>query len=574
MDKKKIKLYLSKTLELKTIFKVFILLFIGDAILSKIFGEHYDDSSPFIFWVITLLFFYIVIGFGAHIALAIRRRKKYYLIGWLVLGFAVLSASLFYVNDKLPSWLFLQNILLIFASAIFMSGLILLLFLLINLKRVVARIFSKIHSAKTSLGIKIIFFILIYLAIKSFLINIFSIVGAYLIFFCIFLWIFRPMDIKFLFSNLFNSALALIKKRKITAIIFVAAIGLIVFISYQQHQINILNSRFSLIETRLGGPSKIGCNEKTTIERVKKSVVRVVGGEAEGSGFVIQPGGSILTNFHVIEFEPSPKVILPDNSFYTAEILMADKNADLAIIRIDKDLPVLSLGSPQELTPAEELLAVGFPLGGELIGEASVNKGSFSAIRRSRDVGVSYIQSDISLTPGVSGGPMVNICGEVEGINTSGLAGLGLAISADSIKQKWMEMSTSSDSLKDIKKITFDDTTSAEFAVATFYNYLKVRKLEKAFELLSDNFKKGHGFDYWKQGYESLLDTTVIKIEEDKSVKDRVNIKLSTKDMVDDEIVYKYFEGYWDVKNINGKWRLWEPKISEVENPDYMWFWE
>jgi len=98
--------------------------------------------------------------------------------------------------------------------------------------------------------------------------------------------------------------------------------------------------------------------------------------------------------------------------------------------------------------------------------------------------------------------------------------------------------------------------------------------LEKAFELLSDNFKKGHGFDYWKQGYQSLLDTTVIKIEDDKKVKDRVTIKLSTKDMVDDEIVYKYFEGYWDVKNINGKWRLWDPEIKEVENPDFLWFYE
>ena len=135
-------------------------------------------------------------------------------------------------------------------------------------------------------------------------------------------------------------------------------------------------------------------------------------------------------------------------------------------------------------------------------------------------------------------------------------------------------MSTSKDSLKDIKRITFDDTTSPEFAVATFYNYLKVRKLEKAFEILSDNFKKGHSFDYWKQGYAPLLDTTVIKIEEYKDKKDRVNIKLSTKDMVDDEIVYKYFEGYWDVKNINGKWKLWDPKIKEVKNPDFFWFYE
>jgi len=360
-----------------------------------------------------------------------------------------------------------------------------------------------------------------------------------------------------------------LKKYIFIFLIFLAFSGILFF---QNNQIETLSKRLNLVEFKLGGPNKIACNEKATIEKVRQSVVRVVGGEAEGSGFAIQSGGIIITNFHVIEFEPSPKIVLPDNSFETAEILMADKNADLAILKIKKDLPVISWGEPKELSPAEELLAIGFPLGGQLIGEASVNKGSLAGRRRSKDVGVEYLQTDITLTPGVSGGPMVNICGEVEGINTAGLSGLGLAISSDSIKQKWAEMSISDKSTEDIKKIAFDDTTSAEFAVATFYNYLKVRKLEKAFEILSDNFKKGHGFDYWKQGYQSLLDTTVIKIEEDKDKKDRVKIKLSTKDMVDDEIVYKYFEGYWDVKNIDGKWRLWEPKIKEVKNPDYFWF--
>ncbi len=358
------------------------------------------------------------------------------------------------------------------------------------------------------------------------------------------------------------------------AVRFLTIAVLLIGLVYAVNRINTLESKLEKIETKLGGPTKIGCNEKDSIEKVRQSVVRIIGGESEGSGFAIKDGGIILTNFHVIEFEPSPKVILPDNTFQTAEILMADKNADLAIIKINKNLPVISWGDPKELSPAEELLAIGFPLGGQLIGEASVNKGSLSGRRRSKDVGVEYLQTDTTLTSGVSGGPMINICGEVVAINTAGLSGLGLGISADSIKQKWLEMSTADDSLKDIKKITFDDTTSADFAVATFYNYLKVRKLEKAFEILSDNFKKGHGFDYWKQGYQSLLDTTVIKIEEDKNKKDRVKIKLSTKDMVDDEIVYKYFEGFWDVKNIDGKWRLWDPEIKEVENPDFLWFYE
>lgn len=422
--------------------------------------------------------------------------------------------------------------------------------------------------------IKIIIFLFLYAVLKPFFAEIFTSFGADILFVLIVLYLIYPKKIKTFFSKYFGPSFRWVKNRIKPIGVLIIVAGLIFFIFQQQSQINKLNDRFSLIENKLGGEKKINCNEANSVKQVRQSVVRIVGGEAEGSGFAIKSGGVIITNFHVIEFEPSPKVILPDNSIETAQILMADKYADLAILKIDKDLPVVPWGDPIQLEPAEELLAIGFPLGGDLIGESSVNKGGFAGSRRSKDVGVDYIQTDITLNPGVSGGPMINVCGEAVGINTAGMSGLGLAISADSIKQKWLEMSTSDDSTKDIEKIVFDDTQSAEFAVATFYNYLKVLKLEKAFELLSDNFKQGHGFDYWKQGYESLLDTTVIKIEEDKTKENRINIKLSTKNMIDGEIVYKYFEGYWDVRNINGKWRLWDPEIKEVTDPDYSWFYE
>ena len=167
---------------------------------------------------------------------------------------------------------------------------------------------------------------------------------------------------------------------------------------------------------------------------------------------------------------------------------------------------------------------------------------------------------------------MVNICGEVVGINTSGLAGLGMAISSHSIAEKLDAMSVSPDPLKDIKTITFQPDKSPRDAVEAFYNYLKLRKLEKAFALLSDNFKQGYDFDYWVQGYRPLLDTTALRVEDDEEKENRVNIKLSTKDLVGDEIVYKYFEGYWDVKEVDGKWLLWDPEITEVKNPNGYWY--
>lgn len=55
-------------------------------------------------------------------------------------------------------------------------------------------------------------------------------------------------------------------------------------------------------------------------------------------------------------------------------------------------------------------------------------------------------------------------------------------------------------------------------------------------------------------------------------MKDRINIKLSTKDLVEGEIVYKYFEGYWDAQKVDGTWLLWDPEIKEVEEPNGGWF--
>jgi len=93
--------------------------------------------------------------------------------------------------------------------------------------------------------------------------------------------------------------------------------------------------------------------------------------------------------------------------------------------------------------------------------DIDVIRGSFS--RRTKDTkdkknGVQYLQTDMTMVPGISGGPMVNICGEVVGINTAGLllGGMGMAISSDSIKEKYRQMFLSKDPLKDVQKTVFE----------------------------------------------------------------------------------------------------------------------
>jgi len=222
----------------------------------------------------------------------------------------------------------------------------------------------------------------------------------------------------------------------------------------------------------------------------------------------------------------------------------------------------------------EEVLAIGFPFGGGLSGESFVIRGAFSRSTKDKESGVEYLLTDMTMLSGISGGPMVNICGDVVGINTAGLflGGMGIAVSSDSIFEKYRRMSAAKDPLKDVQKTVFAPNKNGLEAVRCFYNYLKARKMEKAFELLSDNFVQGYTFDQWAWGYRPMLNTSVIMIKGDKKIADRIQVKLSTKDLIDDEIVYKYFEGYWDVRQVNGKWLLWSPRIREVKEPDKEWF--
>jgi hypothetical protein len=364
---------------------------------------------------------------------------------------------------------------------------------------------------------------------------------------------------------------------KFFLLIFLALFGFVLYQNSQIKQIskrltNIEEKRLKLIEDKFGGSKNLKCNEAEIIKKIRSSVVRIIGGEAEGSGFIISSEGYVLTNFHVIEFEPAPKVVFFDNKFEIGEILYADRDADLAVLKVDKKLPPIDWGNSDYLNPAEEILIFGFPLGGSLSGEATVKKGYLSAKRSIRDRGLEFLQTDSTVNPGMSGGPMTSVCGEFVGINTLGTAGMGLAISSNSFKQKYLQMVASSEPLKDIKKIDIDPNRSPLDAVNAFYMYIKIRRLEKAYALLTDKFLRGGTFEQWKKGYQPNLDTSVLLIDNHPKRENVVRVKLSTKDLIKDQIVYKYFEGWWEVKEIDGNLKLWWPDIREVGNPDFFWF--
>ncbi len=155
-----------------------------------------------------------------------------------------------------------------------------------------------------------------------------------------------------------------------------------------------------------------------------------------GSGFIISSDGYILTNRHVIHDADEITVRLVDRREYEAELIGEDEASDIALLKVDaNDLPVLNVGDTRNLKIGEWVMAIGSPLSFE----HSVTKGIISAKGRSlgRQQYIPYIQTDVPINRGNSGGPLINMDAEVIGINTiiisntGGYMGLSFSIPID-----------------------------------------------------------------------------------------------------------------------------------------------
>jgi S1-C subfamily serine protease len=167
--------------------------------------------------------------------------------------------------------------------------------------------------------------------------------------------------------------------------------------------------------------------------------------EGAGSGFVIDPRGYILTNFHVVQEAQSIEVVLGDQTRYPAKFIGADQRNDVAMIKIEpkgKPLVALPLGDSAKLQVGQKVLAIGNPFGFQ----STLTTGVVSALGRTVQTSqTTYIdeaiQTDAAINRGNSGGPLINSHGEVIGINSaiytpSGTtAGIGFAIPVNTAKR-------------------------------------------------------------------------------------------------------------------------------------------
>ncbi|MEJ1966066.1 MAG: DegQ family serine endoprotease [Gammaproteobacteria bacterium] len=155
-----------------------------------------------------------------------------------------------------------------------------------------------------------------------------------------------------------------------------------------------------------------------------------------GSGFIVSPDGYILTNAHVVANADEVTVRLTDRREFQARVIGSDARTDVAVIKIDAtNLPVVYVGDHTKLRPGEWVLAIGSPFGLENTVTAGIVSATSRAVGGESDV--PFIQTDVAVNPGNSGGPLFNLQGEVVGINsmifsrTGGYMGISFAIPID-----------------------------------------------------------------------------------------------------------------------------------------------
>ncbi|MBC7475481.1 MAG: Do family serine endopeptidase [Candidatus Sericytochromatia bacterium] len=187
-----------------------------------------------------------------------------------------------------------------------------------------------------------------------------------------------------------------------------------------------------------------------------------------GSGVIVDAKGLIMTNNHVVEGATDIKVTLSDRRKYTAKVVGTDPQTDVAIIRIQnaKDLPTASFGNSDNLSVGEWVLAIGNPLGLS----STVTSGIISAKGRDH-VGITdfedFLQTDAAINPGNSGGALVNLKGEVIGINTAiasrtgGYMGIGFAIPSNMAKKVMNDLLTKGKVIRGYLGIQIQNLTEA-----------------------------------------------------------------------------------------------------------------
>ncbi|MEM3061376.1 MAG: trypsin-like peptidase domain-containing protein [Candidatus Bathyarchaeia archaeon] len=179
----------------------------------------------------------------------------------------------------------------------------------------------------------------------------------------------------------------------------------------------------------------------STVKLVHYDLFRTIPLKGMGSGFIFDPKGYILTNYHVIEEAEKVQVSLTDGKLLSGKVVGVDPSMDIAMIKVSNEsLKEAKLGDSSSLKVGQFVIAIGNPFG--LTGGPSITFGVVSSLNRSikteKGIIENLVQTDAAVNPGNSGGPLVDIDGKVIGMTTAIIPfaqGIGFAIPINSIKQ-------------------------------------------------------------------------------------------------------------------------------------------
>ncbi len=205
--------------------------------------------------------------------------------------------------------------------------------------------------------------------------------------------------------------------------------GLIETRSELESQLGIVQEEFGLLQASAGE------DFSGIIETSVLSVVTIRTDISQGTGFIIDEDGYIVTNYHVMQNAQAATIITSDDENHEVSPIGYNSDFDIALLKISGTYNELEFGDSNDVQVGERVIAIGNPLG---LG-FSVTQGIVSGVHRTGPNGLDvYIQTDAALNPGNSGGPLINQLGKVIGINNfkvGSAEGLGFALESNFIKQ-------------------------------------------------------------------------------------------------------------------------------------------
>lgn len=233
------------------------------------------------------------------------------------------------------------------------------------------------------------------------------------------------------------------------------------------------------------------------ISKVSPSVVGIIGKLKEssydyseltdnlifGTGVIYRSNGYIVTNAHVVKDMDSIVVVLSNSKAYKARLKAIDESLDLAVIKIDKGgLQPANFGDILDVSVGQDVIAIGTPLSFNL--RNSATKGIISGMNRSSDGEYRFIQSDAAINGGNSGGPLVNMQGQVIGINSVklvgyGVEGLNFSIPVDTVKYAISHFEKFGRIKRPYLGIVFADSIISQYGLPSTSSGLTVKDLEE-----------------------------------------------------------------------------------------------